>query len=135
MPGAWLSQNALLKGRSVPSFCVTAYCSGVRQLLSSVSLGFFHELSGMTKVLFVSGLGESASAREAPEEAQAAITCASSVSVASAEFGRGRMAVSPSEARTRGVIRHSGARVSMLDVCAPDATESRGLRAGSGAAC
>src|SRR6185503_20255425 len=40
MPGSWLSQYALLNGRSVPSCWVTWYCSGLSFCLSSDSLGF-----------------------------------------------------------------------------------------------
>src|SRR5262245_49228659 len=40
MPGCLLSQYALWKGRSVPSCCVTSYCSGVSRERRSSSVGF-----------------------------------------------------------------------------------------------
>src|ERR1051326_420722 len=40
MPGRGLSQNSLRKGGSVPSCCVTSYCSRVSRRFNSVSLGF-----------------------------------------------------------------------------------------------
>src|SRR5512141_1844462 len=40
MPAAWLSQYSLRNGASVPSSCVTWYCSGVSFRLSSSRSGF-----------------------------------------------------------------------------------------------
>src|SRR3954467_11107194 len=40
MPGSWASQYGLRKGGSVPSCCVTRYCSGVSLFCSSASEGF-----------------------------------------------------------------------------------------------
>jgi len=42
MPASWLSQYSLRNGGSVPSCCVTLYCSGVSRSLSSVSFGFVY---------------------------------------------------------------------------------------------
>src|SRR4030066_2492499 len=44
MPGFLLSQYSLLNGLSVPSFCVTLYCSGASIFLSSSSDGFSYFL-------------------------------------------------------------------------------------------
>ncbi len=40
IPAAWLSQYSLLNGCSVPSCCVTSYCSGVSIFFKSPSEGF-----------------------------------------------------------------------------------------------